>query len=56
VLVNDISSAGEKIAREIGGRFVQGDVTRSDDWTRLVGEAGAQLDAGARIPPGERAA
>jgi 3-oxoacyl-[acyl-carrier protein] reductase len=44
VVVNDISAQGEKIAREIGGRFVQGDVTKSDDWARLVREAGASLD------------
>jgi 3-oxoacyl-[acyl-carrier protein] reductase len=43
-VVNDISAQGEKIAREIGGRFVQGDVTKSDDWARLVREAGASLD------------
>src|SRR5215467_6093353 len=44
VVVNDASGHGEKIAREIGGRFVQGDVTKSDDWARLVREAGANLD------------
>src|SRR5262245_11722114 len=44
VVVNDISARGEKIAREIGARFVQGDVTKSDDWARLVREAGAKLD------------
>ena len=44
VVVNDASGHGEKIAREIGGRFVQGDVTKSDDWARLVREAGAKLD------------
>ena len=44
VVVNDVSAQGEKIAREIGGRFVQGDVTKSDDWARLVREAGAKLD------------
>jgi len=44
VVVNDISAHGEKVAREIGGRFVQGDVTKSDDWARLVREAGANLD------------
>ena len=43
VVVNDISSNGEKIAREIGGRFVQGDVTKSEDWARLVREAGPHL-------------
>jgi len=44
VVVNDVSDRGEKIAREIGGRFVQGDVTKGDDWARLVREAGASLD------------
>jgi 3-oxoacyl-[acyl-carrier protein] reductase len=43
VVVNDISPDGEKIAREIGGRFVQGDVTRAEDWARLVREAGPHL-------------
>ena len=40
VVVNDLSPQGEKVAREIGGRFVQGDVTRTADWARLVREAG----------------
>jgi len=44
VIVNDLNSSGEKIAKEIGGRFVQGDVTRSGDWAALVRAAGAQLD------------
>jgi len=44
VVVNDVSADGERIAREIGGRFVQGDVTRSEDWARLVREAGTELD------------
>ena len=44
VVVNDVSAQGERIAREIGGRFVQGDVTKGDDWARLVREAGASLD------------
>lgn len=43
VLVNDISPEGEKLAREIGGRFVQGDVTQAADWARLVREAGPHL-------------
>jgi 3-oxoacyl-[acyl-carrier protein] reductase len=43
VVVNDISSNGEKIARQIGGRFVQGDVTKGADWARLVREAGPEL-------------
>src|SRR5262245_54662739 len=44
VIVNDISASGEKIAREIGGRFVQADVTRSEDWAKLVRAAGDKLD------------
>ncbi|HET7362233.1 MAG TPA: SDR family oxidoreductase, partial [Burkholderiales bacterium] len=43
VVVNDIDPRGERTAREIGGRFVQGDVTRSADWARLVREAGPEL-------------
>ncbi len=43
VVVNDIDARGERAAREIGGRFVQGDVTKSADWARLVREAGAEL-------------
>jgi 3-oxoacyl-[acyl-carrier protein] reductase len=44
VIVNDVNASGEKIAKEIGGRFVQGDVTKGADWARLVAEAGPQLD------------
>ena len=45
VIVADINAAaGEKIAREVEGRFVQADVTRSDDWASLVRAAGAKLD------------
>jgi 3-oxoacyl-[acyl-carrier protein] reductase len=43
VVVNDVSPNGEKIAREVGGRFVQGDVTRGSDWAKLVREAGPEL-------------
>ena len=43
VIVNDIDVRGEHVAREIGGRFVQGDVTKGDDWARLVREAGKDL-------------
>jgi 3-oxoacyl-[acyl-carrier protein] reductase len=43
VIVNDIDARGERVARDIGGRFVQGDVTRSDDWARLTREAGKDL-------------
>src|SRR3982074_2900364 len=44
VLVNDVNPQGEKIAREIGGHFLQGDVTKSADWARLVREAGPALE------------
>src|SRR5882757_6592087 len=43
VLVNEISPTGEKIAKEIGGKFVQADVTQASGWERLVREAGAEL-------------
>jgi len=43
VIVNDLNPQGEKIAAEIGGRFVQGDVTKAEDWARLVREAGPHL-------------
>ncbi len=43
VVVNDIDAKGEKVARELGGRFVQGDVTKAEDWARLVREAGPNL-------------
>ena len=44
VVVNDIDArGGERVAREIGGQFVHADVTRGDDWSRLVAAAGPQL-------------
>src|SRR4051812_4655805 len=43
VVVNDVDPQGERVAKEIGGRFVQGDVTKGADWARLVQAAGAQL-------------
>src|SRR6195256_2601913 len=43
VLVNDISPTGEKIAKEIGGKFVQADVTQASGWERLAREAGGEL-------------
>ena len=43
VIVNDVNPAGEKVAREIGGRFVQADVTSGGDWAKLAREAGPQL-------------
>ncbi len=44
VVVNDINPAGERVANEVGGTYVQADVTKSDDWARLVRAAGANLD------------
>jgi 3-oxoacyl-[acyl-carrier protein] reductase len=44
VIVNDIDPKGEKTAREIGGTFVQADVTKSTDWAKLVAAAGSALD------------
>ena len=44
VIVNDINPAGEKVAKDIGARFVRGDVTRGEDWAKLVREAGDALD------------
>jgi len=45
VIVADINAgAGEKIAREVEGRFVHADVTQSDDWAKLVQAAGSKLD------------
>src|SRR5438874_3966920 len=43
VIVNDVAPQGETVAKDIGGRFVQGDVTRGADWARLVREAGERL-------------
>ena len=45
VIVADINvQAGEKIAREVEGKFVHADVTKSADWAKLVATAGPQLD------------
>jgi len=43
VVVNDVNPQGERVAKEIGGRFVQGDVTKGADWARLVQAAGEKL-------------
>jgi 3-oxoacyl-[acyl-carrier protein] reductase len=43
VVVNDVNPEGQKLAGEIRGRFVQGDVTKAADWARLVREAGPDL-------------
>jgi 3-oxoacyl-[acyl-carrier protein] reductase len=45
IVVADINaSAGEKIAREVEGKFVLADVTKGDDWAKLVQAAGPKLD------------
>jgi 3-oxoacyl-[acyl-carrier protein] reductase len=43
VVLNDVDPQGERVAKEIGGRFVQGDVTKGDDWVRLIQAAGNDL-------------
>ena len=43
VIVNDLDAQGERLARDIQGHFVQGDVTKAEDWARLVREAGPNL-------------
>ena len=45
VVVADINvAAGERIAREVEGKFVQADVTKGEDWAKLVRAAGDKLD------------
>jgi len=45
VVVNDIDArSGERVAKEIGGSFVQADVTRAEDWSKLVRAVGPHLD------------
>jgi 3-oxoacyl-[acyl-carrier protein] reductase len=45
VIVADINAqAGERVAREVGGKFAHADVTRGGDWAKLVAGAGAELD------------
>jgi 3-oxoacyl-[acyl-carrier protein] reductase len=43
VVLNDVNPQGERVAKEIGGRFVQGDVTQGADWAKLVQAAGERL-------------
>jgi 3-oxoacyl-[acyl-carrier protein] reductase len=43
VILNDLNAQGERVAKEIHGHFVQGDVTKADDWARLAREAGPNL-------------
>src|SRR5437762_14128506 len=51
VIVNDLSPQGEKVAKEIGGGFVQGDVTKGTDCAKLVVAAGERLANGANHSP-----
>src|SRR5688500_1263629 len=45
IIVADINvAAGERIAREVEGKFVQADVTKGGDWAKLVQAAGDKLD------------
>src|SRR5688572_7128094 len=45
VIVIDINAdAGNRVAREVGGKFINADVTKSEDWARLVAAAGEKLD------------
>src|SRR5688500_10910030 len=45
VIVADINAqAGERVAREVGGKFMHADVTKGGDWAKLVAGAGAELD------------
>ena len=44
LVVNDINAeGGAKIAKEVGGEFVQADVAKSADWAKLVAAAGSKL-------------
>ena len=45
VIVADINAeGGARVAREVGGSFVQADVTKGSDWAKLVSSAGGSLD------------
>ncbi|HEV2431968.1 MAG TPA: SDR family oxidoreductase [Burkholderiales bacterium] len=45
VIVNDINAqAGERVAREVSGKFVHADVTKGEDWAKLVRAAGERLE------------
>ena len=45
VIAADIdAAAGERIAKEVGGRFVHADVTKAQDWAKLVRAAADKLD------------
>ena len=45
VIVADIdTSSGERVAGEVGGKFVKADVTKGEDWAKLLRAAGPDLD------------
>jgi 3-oxoacyl-[acyl-carrier protein] reductase len=45
VIAADINAAaGERIAKEVDGRFVHADVTKAEDWAKLVRAAADKLD------------
>ena len=45
VIVADIdASSGERVAGEVGGKFVKTDVTKGEDWAKLLRAAGPDLD------------
>jgi 3-oxoacyl-[acyl-carrier protein] reductase len=45
VIAADINAAAaERIAKEVGGRFVHADVTKAEDWAKLVRAAADKLD------------
>jgi 3-oxoacyl-[acyl-carrier protein] reductase len=45
VIAADINAtAGERIAKEVNGRFVHADVTKAEDWAKLVRAAADKLD------------
>ena len=42
VVVADINAqGGERVAKDVGGKFVHADVTRGEDWARLMSSAGS---------------
>jgi 3-oxoacyl-[acyl-carrier protein] reductase len=45
VIVADINAqAGERVAKEVGGKFAPADVTKTEDWAKLVRAAADKLD------------
>jgi 3-oxoacyl-[acyl-carrier protein] reductase len=45
VIAADVNAAaGERIAKEVGGKFVHADVTKAEDWAKLVRAAADKLD------------